>query len=78
MTGAVRDIGLLLGVSEEEASAIRDRIDDLDLLDWSECTTGEFKSAARAAALDLFLEGEEFLDVSTFLSEEFGRGGATN
>jgi hypothetical protein len=37
------------------APVVRDRIDDLDLLDWSECTAREFSEAVVEAYNSLFV-----------------------
>jgi hypothetical protein len=49
MNGATRDIADLLEISLTEALEVQSRIDEEDLLDWSECTTSEFHQAARVA-----------------------------
>jgi broad specificity phosphatase PhoE len=38
------------------AQIVRDRIDEWDLLDWSECTTEEFNTAVAEAYNGLFTE----------------------
>lgn len=38
------------------AQMVRDRIDELDLLDWSECTDKEFRDAVAEAYNGLFTE----------------------
>ena len=48
-----QEIAEYLGVSDEVAASIRSKIDELWLLDWSECTTAEFHAACREAHAEL-------------------------
>jgi hypothetical protein len=48
-----QQIAEFLGVTEEVGARVRDQIDELGLLDWSECTDREFKAACREALADI-------------------------
>lgn len=62
MNGYTRDIAALLKIDLETAERVQDHIEELDLLDWSECTQREFNQAAREAYADL---GPMTTDVAT-------------
>ena len=49
----VAKIAEYLGVSVERAQEVRDRIDEDDLLDWSEATEEECRAAYREASAAL-------------------------
>ena len=46
----------MLGCNALGAQQVRDKIDELDLLDWSECEVSEFQSAVRLGANEVLKE----------------------
>jgi hypothetical protein len=44
-----QEIADFLGVTEEVGAQVRNKVDELWLLDWSECTTAQMHAALREA-----------------------------
>lgn len=51
MNGVIAEIMRIASVDAPTAQAIRDHIDDEGLLDYSECTTREFRIAVEVACV---------------------------
>lgn len=48
-----QEIAEVLGVSVEVGAQVRDQIDEMGLLDWSECTKRKFRDACREAYAEM-------------------------